>query len=150
MPIIETSLFIAAPVDVCFDLARNIGAHMLSTAKTRERAIAGRTSGLIDLGETVTWEAVHFGIRQRLTVKITEFDRPNRFVNEMVRGAFKRFRHVHTFAPQDNDTLMCDAFDFTSPLGPLGLIADRLFLTGYMRAFLVERNLHLKRMAEEA
>ncbi|OPH47005.1 cell division protein, partial [Paenibacillus ferrarius] len=106
MPIIKISLFIKAPIQVCFDLSRSIDIHMESTSHTNERAVKGRTSGLIELGETVTWEATHFGIRQQLTSIITEFDPPNKFVDEMVSGAFKRFRHEHTFEIQDGGTLM--------------------------------------------
>ena len=45
---------------------------------------------------------------------------------------------------------MLDTFTFASPLGPLGAIVDRLFLTGYMRRFLLARAGELKRMAEAA
>jgi hypothetical protein len=49
---------IAAPIEVCFDLARDIDFHTGSLEGTGERALAGRTSGLIGLGKSVTWEAV--------------------------------------------------------------------------------------------
>ena len=64
-----------------FDLSRSIDLHVQSTGNTGEKAIAGCTSGLIELGESVTWEATHFGIRQRLTSKITAFERPRFFVD---------------------------------------------------------------------
>lgn len=122
---------------------------MESTARTRERAIGGVTSGLIQLGESVTWEAVHFGIKQRLTARITEMDEPHFFVDEMVQGAFKRFYHKHEFiSVAENKTRMIDTFDYTSPYGILGKIADVLFLERYMQNFLMERNLYLKRTAE--
>jgi ligand-binding SRPBCC domain-containing protein len=92
---------------------------MESTKQTGEKAIAGRTSGLIELGETVTWRAKHFGMWQRLTSKITEFDRPNYFVDEMVKGPFKSFRHEHHYTRVDNHTLMIDVFVFES-LGNIG------------------------------
>lgn len=148
MPIIEMSFYIKAPAKLCFDLARSIDVHMESTAHTDEKAVGGRTSGLIELNETVTWEAVHFGIRQRLTVRITEMEPPHRFVDEMVRGAFQRFYHVHEFIPQQDGTLMIDRFDYTSPLGILGTIADKLFLERYMTDLLRRRNEHIKRLAE--
>jgi hypothetical protein len=44
---------------------------------------------------------------------------------------------------------MTDEFDFTAPLGPLGRLANPLFLTRYMRRLLLERNAYLKRVAEE-
>ncbi|WP_409299264.1 SRPBCC family protein [Peribacillus sp. SCS-26] len=142
-------MFIKAPIQVCFDLSRSIDIHMESTAYTNERAVKGRTSGLIELGETVTWEATHFGIRQQLTSIITEFDPPNSFVDEMVSGAFKRFRHEHTFELVDDGTLMTDKFDYTSPFGPLGRLADLMFLRSYMERLLLRRNEYIKRNAEK-
>jgi ligand-binding SRPBCC domain-containing protein len=66
-------------------MARDIGLHVHSMADSQERAIAGVTSGCIGLGQEVTWEARHFGIRQRLTSRITQFDRPRHFRDTMVR-----------------------------------------------------------------
>jgi ligand-binding SRPBCC domain-containing protein len=148
LPIIKLSLFIKAPIQVCFDLSRSIDIHMESTSHTNEKAVKGRTSGLIELGETVTWEATHFGIRQQLTSMITELDSPNKFVDEMVSGAFKRFRHEHTFELLDGGTLMTDKFDYTSPFGPLGKLADVLFLRSYMESLLLRRNEYIKYNAE--
>jgi ligand-binding SRPBCC domain-containing protein len=142
-------MFIYAPREICFDVARDIDIHTQSTSQTDERAIAGVTSGLIGLNETVTWEAIHFGIKQKLTVRITEFDFPNRFVDEMEKGAFKRFYHTHEFIEKENGTLMIDTFDYTSPFGLVGKLADRLFLEKYMKEFFVTRNRFLKKIAEE-
>jgi ligand-binding SRPBCC domain-containing protein len=112
--------------------------------------VAGVTKGLIGMGEAVTWEARHFGVRQRLTVRITAFDRPRYFQDVMISGAFKRMVHDHEFAEHPMGTLMRDRFEFESPLGILGRIADRLFLTSYLRRFLVRRNQVLKQLAETA
>jgi ligand-binding SRPBCC domain-containing protein len=149
MPIIKSELFIKAPIEICFDLARSIDIHTQSTSQSKERAVGGVTSGLIECGESVTWEAIHFGIKQRLTAKITEMEYPNRFVDEMVRGAFERFRHTHEFAATDHGTLMVDTFDYRSPFGLLGRFADKLFLEKYMHNFLLKRNMYIKVIAEE-
>jgi ligand-binding SRPBCC domain-containing protein len=106
------------------------------------------TTGLIGLGEEVTFEAVHFGIRQRLTSRITQFDRPHCFTDEMLRGAFRSLRHIHMFQSEGNGTLMQDTLTWTAPLGWLGKVADCLFLEAHMRKFLIERNANLKRIAE--
>jgi ligand-binding SRPBCC domain-containing protein len=124
MPRIALALLIAAPIKRCFDLARDIDFHQHSLAHTRERAIAGATGGVIALGETVTWEARHLGVRQRLTARITAYDRPHYFVDEMVRGAFARFTHRYVFVAVAGGPLMSDDFDYTAPLGPLGRLAD--------------------------
>jgi len=97
MPHIHLEIQINAPIDRCFDLARSIDLHKLSTGNTQEEAIAGITSGLIGLNETVTWRAKHFGVWQKLSSKITEYERPNFFVDEMLEGAFKSIYHKHTF-----------------------------------------------------
>ena len=149
MPIIKTDMFIYAPRDICFDVARDIDIHAQSTSHTNERAIAGVTSGLIGLNEKVTWEAIHFGIKQKLTARITEYDFPNRFVDEMEKGAFKRFYHVHEFVEKANGTLMIDTFDYTSPFGVIGKMVDQMFLEQYMKEFLITRNRYIKKIAEE-
>ena len=46
--------YINADIRKVFDLSRNIDFHQQSTIKTNEKAIAGKTGGLIELGETVT------------------------------------------------------------------------------------------------
>ncbi|WP_237144887.1 SRPBCC family protein [Pontibacter pamirensis] len=120
----------------------------ISTEHTGERAVAGVTAGLIELGETVTWRAKHLGVWQHLTSKITEYGRPYFFVDEMVSGAFKQFRHEHHFKQVDDATLMLDVFDYTSPLGMLGTLADKVFLKKYMTHLLTERDSVIKQYAE--
>lgn len=146
---IRLNTFVYAPANRCFDLSINVDVHALSTAKTRERAVAGVTSGRMKLGDTVTWEAVHFGMKQRLTSRITRYERPYMFEDSMVRGAFHSFNHIHRFYPVPGGTLMIDVFKYKSPLGPLGIVADKLFLESYMRRFLRRRALFIKQLAEQ-
>ena len=148
MSIIRTSIDIHAPAEICFDLARSVDAHVESTRQSGERAVAGRTSGLLELGESVTWRARHFGVTQELTSRITAFDRPRHFRDEMIKGAFTRIVHDHYFEPLPEGTRMVDIFDFSAPFGLLGTIAERLVLTRYMRRLLEARNQVLKRLAE--
>jgi ligand-binding SRPBCC domain-containing protein len=145
---IELSTSIAAPVERCFDLSRDIDAHLASMDYHSERAIAGVTSGLIDLGEEVTWQARHLGVRWRMTSRITEYERPLRFVDEMQRGPFASFRHEHRFEPEGDNTTMLDVVDYRAPLGPLGAMTDRVLIMRYLRQVLEARNDYLKRTAE--
>jgi ligand-binding SRPBCC domain-containing protein len=145
MPKIHLETFVAAPAHVCFDLCLNVNFHERAG---HGRAVAGRTSGRLSLGDTVTWEAVHFFVRQQLTSKIVVCERPRTFTDEMQRGAFARWRHTHTFAHQRGGTLVTDDVDFASPHGPLGAIVDALVLKNYMTRFLVRHNAHFKREAE--
>lgn len=139
---------IKAPIELCFDLSRDIGFHTRSMEGTEERAVAGRTSGLIELGETVTWEARHLCVRQRLTSKIAAFNRPYHFQDAMVAGAFRSFAHDHRFEELDGTTMMTDEVVFRSPFGPIGWLVDLLFMTGYLRRLLEARSLAIKCEAE--
>lgn len=148
MPTICLETLINADIQTCFDLSCSINLHLESTKHTGETVIGGRTSGLITLNETVTWRARHLGIRQTLTSKITVMQPPFLFVDELQRGAFKSFRHEHHFKQIKGATLMTDIFIFEAPLGLLGAIANRLFLTSYMRNLLIKRNEVIKAHAE--
>lgn len=148
MPLIQLQTEIASSLEICFDLARSIDLHTISTAHTHEKAIEGKTTGLIGLGEFVTFEATHFGIKQYLTAHITAFERPYYFKDELIKGAFKSLTHIHRFEYVGEKVLMIDLFEFESPLGFLGKFANRLFLTNYMTKLLVERNRIIKEFAE--
>lgn len=148
MPRIELQTQIKADRHIVFNLSRSIDLHKISTEQTNEQAISGITEGLIGMNESVTWRAKHFGIYQNLTSKITAFENPKYFVDEMVKGIFKEFKHEHYFVETKDGTLMTDFFDYKSPLGILGIFADKLFLKAYMTKLLSERNLIIKEFAE--
>ena len=149
MPRIELEMLVAAPIERVFDLARSIDVHKESQSSHREIAVAGRTSGLIENGEVVTWEAVHFGVRQRLTSRIVAMTRPTHFRDAMVSGAFRRIEHDHFFESRPGGgTLVRDVFDYEAPMGPLGRLADFLLLKRYMCRLLEDRNQVIKRFAE--
>src|SRR4030095_8480223 len=99
MACIVSETKIRAPIEVCFDLARDVNAHRESAAFSAERVVPpGRIEGLLELGDLVAFEGRHFGIRQRFVARITKLDRPHRFHDEMVEGSFKWLRHYHEFS----------------------------------------------------
>ncbi len=117
---------------------------------TGERAVAGKTTGLIELGEEVTWEARHFGIRQRFTSRITAYDRPRYFQDSMIKGAFRAFVHDHYFEPCADGTIVKDVLTFRSPLGFAGTLVDRFVMTRYLTRLLTQRNHVLKTAIDAA
>jgi ligand-binding SRPBCC domain-containing protein len=148
MPKIRLETKIKADINLVFDLSRSVDLHKISTAQTNEKAIAGKTTGLVELNNTIVWEAKHFRVTQKLTTHITDLERPNYFADEMVKGAFKRFRHEHFFFEKNGIVLMKDLFDYEAPLGYLGRFANVLFLEKYMTNFLEKRNQTIKEFAE--
>lgn len=144
----ETTTAIAASPEVVFDLSLDIDAHLDSQAAAGERAVGGVTAGRIGLGEEVTWRATHFGVPFTMTSRITELERPHRFVDEQTRGPFRRFRHEHEFRPSGAGTTMVDRVSFDAPLGPLGRLVERLVLGAYLERLIEERGRFLRVAAE--
>lgn len=136
---------IRAPIAACFDLSRDLDLHARSMIASGERAIAGRTSGLIGMGEEVTWRARHFGLWHEHRSRITQYDRPRHFRDEMVAGRFRSFVHDHDFEERDGVTRMVDTLDFASPAGSL---VDRVLLAPYLRRLLRRRNRAIRLEAE--
>jgi ligand-binding SRPBCC domain-containing protein len=141
--------FINAPIQIVFDSARSIDIHQLSTAKTNEKAIAGRTSGLCELGDEVTWRAKHFEIYQTLSSKITKLKAPFYFQDCMVKGAFSYIKHDHYFEEKDGIVIMKDVFVYGVPYGIFGKLFNRFVLKKYMTALLTERNRVIKEVSEK-
>jgi ligand-binding SRPBCC domain-containing protein len=142
---------ISAPIEICFDLARSVEVHLKGNVHFGESAVAvgGVTTGLVDLGQRVTWRAKHFGVWQNLTSEITRMDRPTYFRDEMIQGAFKLMEHDHFFeAKAPDQTVMTDVFRFAAPLPILGRIAEVAVLRRYMSNLLRERNDAIKMVAE--
>lgn len=139
---------IKAPIQLVFDLNRNIDIHKLSTSKSKETAIDGVVSGLINKGETVTWRGKHFGFYLTHKSLISEMEIPNNFIDEMVQGRFKSFKHNHTFVEKNSKTIMYDKIEYETPFGIFGTIFDRLLLRNHLTKFIQERNSFIKQIAQ--
>lgn len=148
---LEELTLIQAPVERCFDVARSVEVHLAGNVHFGEQAVAsaGVTSGLIGLGQQVTWRAKHFYIWQTLTSEITKMQPPVYFQDVMIRGAFRSMEHDHYFRRlQSGETEMKDVFRFAAPLPVFGRLAEVLVLRRYMRGLLHERNVVIKKIAE--
>jgi ligand-binding SRPBCC domain-containing protein len=135
---------IAAPPERCFDLALSVELHLEAAAGTGERVVAGVSSGILELGDEVTWEARHLGQLRRLSVRISAHDRPHTFRDELVRGPLRHFVHDHVFEHRGQGTRMIDRLEFASRLR----LVDALVLTPHLRRFLTRRNDAIRRLAE--
>ena len=148
MPTLTLKTVIKAPIHRVFDLSRSIDLHKITNSKSAEKAIAGRTTGLINKHEAVTWRAMHLGITQKLTSIISEMEEPFFFEDTMIKGVFKTIKHKHYFWTHNDETIMQDVFYYKSPMGFLGILADRLFLKKYLLKLLKNRNAQIKEYAE--
>lgn len=144
----KCSTGIQADIDLVFDLARDVEAHVESMADSHEAVIDGVTSGRLEAGDEVTWRAKHLGVWWQMTSEVTEFDRPHRFVDEQQSGPFASFHHEHVFDETADGVVMHDHVTFAAPFGPLGWIVERLGLGRYLRTLIARRARVLKQVAE--
>lgn len=149
MTIITLITFINAPKQIVFDACRNIDLHQQSTSKSKELAIAGVTSGLINLNETVTWKGKHFGLYLTHKSIITEMNLYSNFTDKMVVGKFKSFQHDHFFIEVNGCTMMKDQIQYEVPLSILGKVFDNYVLKKYLTRFITERNQFIKKLVEK-
>ncbi|MET8835889.1 SRPBCC family protein [Micromonospora sp. NPDC004540] len=146
MPRIELTTRVGAAPEAVFDACLDVGLHTASMGASGERATGGVTTGRLAAGDIVTWQARHFGLPWRMTVRITDHERPHRFVDEQVSGPFARWRHEHLCAPDPVDpsaTIMRDVVEFSAPLGPAGALVARAVLRPYLRRLITRRNAFL-------
>ncbi|MDF1695956.1 MAG: SRPBCC family protein [Saprospiraceae bacterium] len=144
----QISTPIGADINLVFDLARCAEFHTISAQKTKEEIISGRKEGLLELNESVTFRAKHFGLSFDLTAKITAMDAPHYFIDEMEKGPFKYLKHTHRFESSSAMTIMTDIFEYSSPFGIIGKWVDALFMTKYLTKFIKDRNAYIKLYAE--
>ncbi|MES2574656.1 MAG: SRPBCC family protein [Bacteroidota bacterium] len=148
MTTIHLTTKIKAPIQTVFDVSRNIDIHQQSASKSNEKAIAGITSGLINLDETVTWRGKHFGFYLTHKSRITAMTFYNYFVDEMEEGKFKSFKHEHFFEEKNGITTMTDKLQYETPFGSIGKLFDYFLLKNHLTNFLLYRNAMLKEIAE--
>jgi ligand-binding SRPBCC domain-containing protein len=150
MTTIHLTTEIKAPIEIVFNNNRNIDIHQQSASKTNEKAIAGKTSGLIEKGETVTWKGKHFGFYIQHQSIITAMDFPTYFVDEQLRGQFITFKHQHLFEEGNGLTIMQDILQYETPFGIMGELFDALFLKRHLKGFIEYRNGVLKNLSEKS
>jgi ligand-binding SRPBCC domain-containing protein len=151
MILFEETTLIDAPIERVFDLSRSVEVHLLANVHDGEQALAtgGVTTGLVGLGETVTWRAKHFGLWLELTSKTTAFEPPAYFQVTMVAGIFRSMQADHMLRTlPSGKTELRDIFAIAAPLPILGPIAEVLFLRRYMIALNRERNVVIQWLAE--
>jgi ligand-binding SRPBCC domain-containing protein len=82
-------------------------------------------------------------VRREWTAAITEFEWNHHFADVQQKGPFKRWHHRHEFLPDARDgfrgTLVRDEIEYEIGFGPLGALANSLFIERRMRYIFAHR-----------
>jgi ligand-binding SRPBCC domain-containing protein len=121
--------------------------------RTVRRGDVFRTSGVIGERELVRWSVRLAGVLPVSHTSVITSVVPDdgnggaTFVDEMVSGLFTAYRHAHAFRPSRDGTTttMDDDVSWTTPLGPIGVLADRLFVRRLLLRLLRDRNEEIRR-----
>lgn len=147
---IEVVTVIDAEPAAVFGLEVDVDVHAASLRGSQETATTSTGRRQLALGDEVTFRARHFGVRWRMTSRITAYEPPHCFVDEQTRGPFRALRHEHHFESLDGArTRMSDRMTISAPLGPLGAFVSRVLLAPYLRRLLKRRAAHIKCLAEQ-
>lgn len=148
---LERSVEIGAPVEDVFAFhldTRN--AALIAPAGTTILGVEGAFP--VEAGSVVTMRVRRrpSPLATRWRVRIAEVRAPERVVDVAERSPFRAWRHEHLFAPAgEGRTLMTDRVTYRLPAGPLGRLADRLFLRRALEADFAERQRRTRALLEE-
>jgi ligand-binding SRPBCC domain-containing protein len=121
MPRFETSQDFAFPLARVFDVfARPAHLGRVMPADLHFRVLEAPER--LGPGARVTVQGRRWGLGQRVTSVVTEYEAGVCFVQEQVAGPFRRWAHRHEFAAlPDGGTRVREVIDFEPPGGVLGL-----------------------------
>jgi ligand-binding SRPBCC domain-containing protein len=145
MVTIRLTTWINAPVERCFRLATSVAFYSAEGWKGRVENARGTT---LQAGDTVSYSDWSPGLRLAYINRIEEVRPFTYFREEQVTGGFYEFRHEHYFAPMDDGTRIRDEVQFSLPLGPVGLLLERMLARRTMKKLLTQRHRKLKHTAE--
>jgi ligand-binding SRPBCC domain-containing protein len=104
----------------------------------------------MDQGARLDYRLKLHGLPVRWQTRIEAWEPPHRFVDVQVRGPYSLWEHTHEFeAAGEGATTIRDRVRYALPLGPLGRLAQRLFVRRDVeRIFDYRREAVAERLAE--
>lgn len=148
MSTIHLTTFIAAPIERVFDLSRNLAIYKTLMQGRKEKFTSGSASNLMSHGETITFQAKHFGKSRLVTTRVMDLKKPSSIVQEQVKGDLVHFKHEHHFKAVENGTILIDLIDFEGPRDVFGKLMGKLYLKKYLEAYVSKRNSLIRQYAE--
>jgi ligand-binding SRPBCC domain-containing protein len=144
--VIRDFIIVHAPIERCFQLSTSTE---IVQRELHMHPVRGRTSGLVQDGDTVRWQGSQFGLPQYHESLIEGFHPPAFFRDRMISGRFRTFEHDHNFLLRDDSSvLMYDEVRFSMKKRFGGDVGGHLLLAPHIRNLLRRRFKLLKHIAE--
>lgn len=148
-PVVIFETVVQAPIEDVWDFHRSAEALRLLTPPNRKVEVLGDQTEVVE-GSVHRIRVRQFGVPILWVAKITEVRPPHEFVDVALKSPFKSWTHRHQFFPHEEGTLVRDVIDYELPLGPLGRLADRLFVRRDLERLFAYRHEVTKRTLEQA
>lgn len=152
---IERTVEIHATIEQVFAFVTDIRNHSLVAPPETQEQLLDPGDVPLRLDSVVRMRARYGGIRWTLATRITEFtpfdleSGTAYFRDEQISGPFAYWRHDHWFASTpDGGTLLADRFTYAAPLGPLGRLAEILWIDRRLRRLLDHMQAAQKQLLE--
>ncbi len=143
---VRDRITIHAPLDRCFRLSTSVA---IVEKELKMHPVRGKTTGLVNAGDTVRWEGWQLGLPQFHESLISNFVPNTFFQDTMTAGRFASFQHDHAFLDAGNGSVtLSDELRFSMPFGWPGRLVGRFIMVPHIRGLLQRRFQLLKRIAE--
>jgi ligand-binding SRPBCC domain-containing protein len=142
MPKLECKLFVPQDLDTVFEFFSDAANLQELTPgwldfRILTPNIEMRPGAMIDYKLRVR------GIPLRWRSEITEWEPPHRFVDNQVRGPYRRWHHQHVFKAVDGGTEVIDIVDYSAPGG---FLVEKLFVDRDIRRIFAYRHERLQEL----
>jgi ligand-binding SRPBCC domain-containing protein len=135
-----------AEVYAFFERPRNLG--RLMPARMRFELVTP-TEERMHEGQVLAYRFRFLGVPMRWIARLSEIVPGVSFVDEQTSGPFAYWRHEHSLRDVAGGTQVRDHVSFRSPLGPLGRVADALFVKRSIEELFDHRCAYLQILLDE-
>ncbi len=108
-----------------FCTAKNLN---LITPESLNFKIISVSDDSLQSGTTLDYQIKIHGFPVKWKTLIQDWKPPHMFSDIQTRGPYSKWYHTHTFEPMHHGTMMTDTISYKIPLGPLGKLAEKLFV----------------------